>query len=534
MRPSEADTSSTGKGGKDPANLRMWIGVLGTMLGGFMAVVDIQITNASLRDITGGIGATQDEGSWISTSYLIGEIVTIPLTAWLTRVFTVRWYLLASVGLFLLFSCLCGIARSLSEMICFRAGQGFTGGVMIPMALTVALSTLPKSKQPFGLALFGMTATVGPVVGPTVGGWLTDNFGWHWVFYINLFPGALMIGAILYAIDRQSMKLELLREGDWIGIGAMAIGLGSLIAMLEEGQRKDWFGSEFIQQCGFLAATFIPLFVVIELIRKRPFVNLRLLGSQNLSMSCATNFVLGFALYGSVYLLPQYLTIVQGYSAFQTGLTMIWIGIPQLVIFPFVPRLMQRFDLRLIVCCGTLVFALSCWMNTSMSHDNAGEQFAIANTVRAIGQPFTIVPLASLATAQLPTKYAADGSALFNITRNLGGSVGTALLDTLVVQREQFHDFRIGEYINPFRLAVQNRVAQISSTFVAKGYEPATATNSAYAQLKMLVRREAYVMAFNDAFLVVMVALLIGAFLVWFCHGQRKPVAARRSNESDL
>ncbi|MEY2604011.1 MAG: transporter, family, multidrug resistance protein, partial [Verrucomicrobiota bacterium] len=164
----------------------------GKMLGAFMAVLDIQITNASLREITGGIAATQDEGSWISTSYLIGEIVTIPLTAWLSRVFSVRWYLLINVGLFLIFSCLCGTARSLIEMILFRASQGFTGGVLIPMALTVTLSTLPRSKQPLGLALFGMTATLAPSIGPSIGGWLTDNFGWEWVFYINLFPGALM------------------------------------------------------------------------------------------------------------------------------------------------------------------------------------------------------------------------------------------------------------------------------------------------------------------------------------------------------
>jgi DHA2 family multidrug resistance protein len=267
----------------------------------------------------------------------------------------------------------------------------------------------------------------------------------------------------------------------------------------------------------------IPLFVITELVRKRPFVNLRLLGSRNVGVACAANFVLGLALYGSVYLIPQYLTIVQGYSAFQTGLTMIWIGIPQLVIFPFVPRLMKRFDLRLVVCFGTLIFALSCWMNTSMSHDNAGDQFAISNTIRAIGQPFTIVPLASLATAGLPAEYAADGSALFNITRNLGGSVGTALLDTVIVQLEQFHDLRIGEYINPVRLAVQSRLTQISSAFMEKGLDPALANRSAYAELKNLVRREAYVMAFNDAFLTVMFALIIAAVFVWLCRGPKKP-----------
>jgi DHA2 family multidrug resistance protein len=327
----------------------------------------------------------------------------------------VQRYLLVNVGLFLLFSYLCGIFSEPRRNDFFRAGQGFTGGVMIPVALKVALSTLPKSKLPFGLALFGMTATFGPVIGPTIGGWLTDNFGWQWVFYLNLLPGALMIGAIVYAIDRKPMQLDLLREGDWVGISAMA---------LEEGQRKDWFGSEFIQRCGILAAIFIPGFVVIELARKKPFVNLRLLGTRNLGVSFAVNFFLGLSLYGSVYLLPQYLTIVKGYSAYQIGLSMIWVGIPQLIIFPFVPQLMKRFDLRLLACFGTLVFATSSWMNTSMSHDYAGQQFAFANMVRAIGQPCTIIPLSSLAITLLDPKDAGDGSALFNIARNLGGSVG--------------------------------------------------------------------------------------------------------------
>jgi len=292
-------------GDQEKIDFKAWMGVWGTMLGAFMAVLDIQITNASLREITGGIAATQDEGSWISTSYLIGEIVTIPLTAWLSRVFGVRWYLLINVGLFLIFSCLCGTARSLIEMILFRASQGFTGGVLIPMALTVTLSTLPRSKQPLGFALFGMTATLAPSIGPSIGGWLTDNFGWEWVFYINLFPGALMIAAILYAIEPKPFQFELLREADWIGIGSMAIGLGSLVAMLEEGQRKDWFGSPLIQTCAWLAAIFIPLFLWVELTRKRPFVNLRLVARRNLGVSCCINFLLGLGLFGTVYLVPS-------------------------------------------------------------------------------------------------------------------------------------------------------------------------------------------------------------------------------------
>jgi DHA2 family multidrug resistance protein len=288
--------------------------------------------------------------------------------------------------------------------------------------------------------------------------------------------------------------------------------------MLEEGQRDDWFGSPFIQTCAALAAIFIPAFVLIELRRDKPFVNLRLVGSRNLGVASAGNFIQGFALYGTVYLLPQYLTIVQGYDAFQTGQTMIWVGLPQLLIFPFVPRLMRQFDLRGLVCFGSLVFAASCWLNTWMSSDYAGDQFVFSNVIRALGQPFTIVPLSALATSLLQPKDAADGSAVFNIARNLGGSLGTALLDTIVTRREQFHDFEIGAFINNYRPLVADRVQALTTVFVQKGYDSVTATQQAYAQIKNVVRENAYIMAFNDAFLVVAVSLLAGAVLVWLCH----------------
>jgi DHA2 family multidrug resistance protein len=395
---------------------------------------------------------------------------------------------------------------------------------MIPMALTVALSTLPKSKQALGLAMFGITATLAPAIGPSIGGWLTDSYGWQWVFYVNLIPGVLMSLAIIFAIKPAPMQLSLLREGDWLGIICMAIGLGSLIAMLEEGQRNDWLGSPFIQTCAVFAAIFVPAFVLIELRRNKPFVNLRLIATRNLGIASAANFILGLALYGSVYLLPQYLTIVQGYNAFQTGETMIWVGLPQLLIFPFVPLLMKRFDLRLLVCFGSLIFAGSCLPNTSMSPDYAGDQFIFSNVIRALGQPFTIVPLSALATSLLQPKDAGDGSAVFNIARNLGGSVGTALLDTIVTRREQFHDFQIGAFINSYRPVVADRVQALTTAFVNKGYDSVTATQQAYAQIKNIVRENAYIMAFSDAFLVVGALLLAGAALVWLCH-QTRPTA---------
>jgi len=496
---------------------KKWLAVMGTMLGAFMAVLDIQITNSSLRDISGGISATPDEGSWISTAYLIGEIITIPLTVWLSKIFTTRLYLLGNIVLFLIFSALCGVSRSLGEMIAFRAGQGFTGGVFIPMALTVTLSTMPNHLKPLGQALFGMTATLAPAIGPAIGGWLTDRFGWEWNFYVNIIPGAAMFALIWFAVEPGRMKLRQLADGDWAGILCMCIGLGSLVAMLEEGQRKDWFGNDFICICGALAAVFVPAFVIIELCRAKPFVNLRLLGYRNLGFSSVVAFMLGLGLYGTIYLIPLYLGEVQGYSPLQIGETLVWVGLPQFFIFPVLPLLMKKFDTRLLVSFGCVVFAVSCFMNAFMDLNYAHDQFRFANIVRAFGQPFTIVPVTGLATATLARKDTGDGSAIFNIFRNVGGSVGIAILSTLVTQREQFHDFRIGEHITAYDAAFHIRLAAVQQSFVGKGFDPVTAKHQAYGAIKEIVRREANIMAFNDAFFIIGIGLLAGAALVWLC-----------------
>lgn len=494
-----------------------WLAVLGTMLGAFMAVLDIQITNSSLRDIAGGIAATPDEGSWISTAYLIGEIITIPLTAWLSRVFTVRWYLLGNIVLFLLFSSLCGISRNLGEMIAFRAGQGFTGGVFIPMALTVMLSTLPRRLHPVGQALFGMTATLAPAIGPAIGGWLTDRFGWEWNFYVNFVPGAFMFAAVWLAVDTKPMQLGELPRGDWWGIGCMAIGLGSLVAVLEEGQRHDWFGSDFIVSFAMIAAIFVPAFILIELYRDRPVVNLRLLGNRNLGVASLVGFGLGVGLYGSVFVIPLYLGEIQGYSPLQIGQTVVWIGLPQLLIFPLIPLLSKKVDVRWLVSFGCLVFGASCLMNAYMDFDYAGHQYVIANVIRAMGQPFTIVPVIGLATSTIAKKDSGDASAIFNILRNLGGSVGIAILSTLVTRREQFHDWRIGESITAYDPATQQRLAAMQAEFMSKGADAVTALHEALGALKLVVRREANIMAFNDAFLFVSIGLAASALLVWAC-----------------
>ena len=239
--------------------------MIGATLGAFMAVLNIQIVNASLADIQGAIGAGIDDGGWISTSYLIAEIVVIPLSGWLAQVFSIRLYLLTNAMLFLVLSVACAFAQDLPQMIVLRAVQGFTGGVLIPMAFTLIITLLPKAKQPIGLALFAMSATFAPAIGPTIGGYLTENWGWQYIFYVNLVPGAVMIGMLWFSLEAKPMKLSLLREGDWPGIVTMAIGLAALQTVLEEGNKDDWFGSPFIVKLSIIAAVALTAFLWIEL-----------------------------------------------------------------------------------------------------------------------------------------------------------------------------------------------------------------------------------------------------------------------------
>src|ERR1700733_8398523 len=340
-------------------SIKTWIAVFGATLGAFMAVLNIQIVNASLENIQGGIGAGIADGGWIWNSYLIAEIIVIPLSDRRAQVFSIRVYLLTNALLFLVFSAACALAQNLSQMIVLRALQGFFGGVLIPMAFTLIITLLPKSKQSIGLAMFAVSATFAPAIGPTIGGYLTENWGWQYIFYVNLAPGALMLGLLWFSLESKPLKLSLLREGDWPGIVTMAIGLGALQTVLEEGNKDDWFGSTFIVRLSVIAAIALTLFFWIELTSKKPRLNLRLLAHRNFGFGVLANFLMGVALYGSVFILPQYLARIQGYNSEQIGMVLAWTGLPQLVLIPMVPRLMKRFDARLIIGIGFALFAAS-------------------------------------------------------------------------------------------------------------------------------------------------------------------------------
>ncbi|UGY28609.1 multidrug efflux MFS transporter [Bradyrhizobium septentrionale] len=489
---------------------KTWIAVIGATLGAFMAVLNIQIVNASLADVQGAIGAGIDDGGWISTSYLIAEIVVIPLSGWLAQVFSVRIYLLTNAFLFLVFSAACALAQDLPQMIALRAIQGFTGGVLIPMAFTLIITLLPKAKQPIGLALFALSATFAPAIGPTIGGYLTENWGWQYIFYVNLVPGAVMIGMLYVSLDPSPMKLSLIRQGDWLGIITMAIGLAALQTVLEEGNKDDWFGSPFIVRLSVIAAVALVAFLIVEFTVEKPLLNLRLLARRNFGFGMLANFLLGIALYGSVFILPQYLARIQGYNAEQIGMVLAWTGLPQLLLIPLVPRLMQRFDPRIIIGIGFAVFAGSNFMNTFMTNDYATDQLFWPNVVRAIGQALVMAPLSAVATAGIEMENAGSASALFNMMRNLGGAVGIAVLQTLLTKREQYHSNVLMQSVSVLEQATRTRIEQMTQYFMNHGVaDQAAAAHRAIAAIGNVVQKQAYILAFSDTFYLLGVALII-------------------------
>jgi MFS transporter, DHA2 family, multidrug resistance protein len=396
-----------------------------------------------------------------------------------------------------------------------RGLQGFAGGVLIPMAFTLVLTKLPKPQQPVGLAIFALSVTFAPAIGPTIGGYLTENYGWQTIFFVNVLPTIVMVSALYLTLERQPMQLKLLKDGDWTGIFTMAVGLAALQTVLEEGNKDDWFASPFILRLALVALVSLSLFIWVELTVEKPLIRLRLLKQRNFGFGTIAMTLLGFALFGSVYILPAYLGQAQGYNAEQIGAVMAWTGLPQLVLIPLVPRLMRRFDTRYIAVTGLLIFAYSCFMNIAMSPDYAGDQLWIPNIVRAVGQAMVLTPLTSVTTGGIAPQDAAAASGISNMLRNLGGAIGTAVLATVITKREQFHSNIIGQQVTLGREEVRNRIAETTGYFMNHGVpDPAAAHQQAIIALGNAVKHQALVMGFSDTFAVIGAVLIFAAIAV--------------------
>lgn len=486
---------------------RDWIAVMSVMLGAFMAVLDIQITNSSLKDIQGALSATLEEGSWISTSYLVAEIIMIPLTAWLVQLLSARrlavW---VSVG-FLIASLMCSMAWSLESMIVFRALQGFTGGALIPLAFTLTLIKLPEHHRAKGMAMFAMTATFAPSIGPTIGGWLTENWGWEYIFYINVPPGLLMIAGLLYGLEKKAAHWELLKSTDYMGILTLAVGLGCLQVFLEEGHRKDWLESSLIVSLGSIALLSLITFVIVQLSKPNPLINLGILANRNFGLSSISSLGMGVGLYGSIYLLPLYLAQIQNYNALQIGEVIMWMGVPQLFLIPLVPKLMKYVSPKWLCAVGFGLFGFASFSSGALNPDFAGSQFNQIQIIRALGQPLIMVTISLIATAYILPQDAGSASSLFNILRNLGGAIGIALLATLLDARTKTYFDYLREAIVPTNPQVAERMATLTQTF---GNETA-----ALAKLSEIAHQQAQIMAYNDAFHFVGLALAVSMLAIF-------------------
>ncbi len=492
----------------DEPSRRDWIAVMSAMLGAFMAVLDIQITNASLQDIQGALSASLSEGSWISTAYLVAEIIMIPLSAWLVQVFSARRFAVWTSFCFILASFLCSTAWNLQSMIAFRALQGFTGGALIPLAFTLSLIKLPEHHRPKGMALFAITATFAPSIGPTLGGWLTQNFGWEYIFYINTPPGLLMIAGLLYSLDRKPTDWSMLKQADYSGIFCMALGLGCLQVFLEEGQRNDWLNSQEMATLAAIAAVSLSLFVLLQLSRDNPLINLRILANRNFGLASIASMGLGMGLYGSVYALPLYLAQIHSYNAMQIGEVIMWMGLPQLLLIPLMPQLMKIIHPKWLCTLGFLLFASANWLSAVLNPDFAGEQFDRVQLIRALGQPMIMVTISLIATIYLRPEDAGSASSLFNIVRNLGGAIGIALLSTLLDARSKLYFDYLREALTPSNPSVAQRLSELGAQLGS--------SQAALAELSNIAHRQAAIMAYNDAFHILGLVLGISMLAILF------------------
>ncbi len=490
--------------------------------GMFMALLDIQIVASSLQNIGGGLSAAQDEISWVQTAYLIAEIIVIPLSGWLTRVFSTRWLFAVSAAGFTVTSLLCGLAWNIQSMIVFRALQGMLGASMIPTVFTSSFHYFSGTRRVYAAAVIGSIASIAPTLGPVIGGWITDTLNWHWLFYINLVPGLLITALVPFLVRIDTPDISLLKGADYWGIALMAAGLGTLEYVLEEGTRWNWFSDPTIRLCAWIAAVSLGLFMVRSLTFANPVVDLRAFGNRNFALGCLLSFVTGIGIFTTIYLTPLFLGYVRGYSAWQTGLAVFSTGVASLVGTPVFIALSRKIDARWLMMAGLACFSLAMWRYSFITSDWSGAEFLMPQVLRGFPQVFAVAPSVNLGLGSLPPERLKYASGLFNMMRNLGGAVGIAASAAIVNINTNVHFLTIASNLTPANGAMVRLVTAVEQRRydhgIAGGLDAHTA---ALRQLWQLAYREASTMAYADAFRAIMVAFALATLLVPFL----RPVA---------
>jgi MFS transporter, DHA2 family, multidrug resistance protein len=480
---------------------RRLIAFLIMVFGMFMSILDIQVVSASLSDIQAGLSASSSEVSWVQTSYLIAEVIAIPLSGFLSRALGTRLLFAISASGFTIASFLCGFASSIEQMILWRAVQGFLGAGMIPTVFASAYTVFPRSKFYIVGPIIGLVATLAPTIGPTVGGFITDWMSWHWLFFINIVPGIGITVGVLALVDFDQPNFGLLDRFDWFGLVAMAGFLGSLEYVLEEGPQYKWLQDTSVAVCAAVCAVSAIAFFYRVLTVEEPIVDIRAFTDRNFGIGCLISFCIGIGLYGLTYMYPRYLAEVRGYSPLMIGETMFVSGITMFLTAPIVGRLMQRIDLRYIIATGLVIFALGSWQMTWITRDYDFYELLVPQILRGIGMMFAMVPTNTIALGTLRPDRVKNASGLFNLTRNLGGAVGLAIINQVLNQRTDLHITRLQERVTWGNATATETLNMFTQRLQGMG----DAALMAMKQLSQIVHRQAVVMGYGDAFFMLTV-----------------------------
>ena len=505
----------SGAAPRSERQLSPWVISMIVVLATFMEVLDTSIANVSLPHIAGSLAASIDESTWVLTSYLVANAIVLPLSGWFSNIFGRKRFYMTCVVLFTASSFLCGLAPTLPLLIFFRVLQGLGGGGLQPSAQAILADAFPPEQRGMGFSVYAMAVVFAPAIGPTLGGWITDNFNWRWIFYINVPVGILsfmLTGALIkdpaYLVERVKQMRGKLRI-DYVGIGLLTLGLGFLQVVLDKGQEDDWFGSNLIAWSSFISAAALAGVVWWELRINNPIVDLRLFRERNFAMANVLIFGLGFTLFGSTVLVPQFLQALMGYTATESGKVLSPSGLVVMVILPITGLAINKVGPKFLITVGLVIAAASLWLTSTISLDVDYWTITLYRGLQGVGIAFLFVPISTVSFSRLPPEKSNAASALFNLARNLGASFGIATVTTLVVRQTQVHTSRLVSHAAAGSGAYRQTIAGLTQSFVRSGSSSFEAGRRAVATVAQLIARQAGALAYLDTFRFVAIGCLV-------------------------
>lgn len=498
----------------DQVSPRTIIAFFAMIVGMFMAILDIQIVASSLSVIAAGLSASGDELSWIQTSYLIAEVIIIPITGFAAKLLSTRIsYFIAALG-FTVMSILCSLAWNIESMIVFRALQGFFGGAMIPTAFGVVFIIFPKRMHTKVTMIVGLVVTVAPTIGPTLGGYITEVSSWHFMFLLNVIPGIFVCTIVYQYVDFDKPNYKLLKNFDFLGIILMAVSLGALQYVLEEGNKKGWLEDNYILFLSILVVITFVWLLIRELTCKNPIIDLSSFKNKNFSFGCIYSFILGVGLYGVVYLLPLFLFTIAGYNTLQIGITMVVTGIFQFASAPLAGKMVDiGVDKRIILALGFATFAFGCYLNSFLTAESKYWEMFVPQMVRGLALMFCFMPINDLALGTMRKDEVQNDSGLYNLTRNLGGAIGLAIINSLIISNSKIYAQSMKENMSFTSQQVQEKIKFFIQMLIGKVNDPDTA---AVMLLNDVVEREAFIIAINNVFVIIAILFCLGMIIIPF------------------